>query len=99
MDLIAENQGRLTGLETLREMIASGRKPPIALTLDFELAEVDQGRAVFVSTPGPHAYHPIGVVHGRYARSARKPYRSAPRAESCRSADALPSPKAALSTP
>ena len=67
MDVISENQGRLTGLETLRAMIASRRKPPIAVTLDFDLLEVDEGRAVFVGTPGPHAYNPIGVIHGGYA--------------------------------
>ena len=64
MDLMAENQGRLSGLEVLRKMMAEGRGPPIAATLQFELAQVDPGRAVFRATPGPHAYNPIGVVHG-----------------------------------
>lgn len=67
MDLFAENQGRLSGLETLRQMIADGRRPPIASTLQFDLVEVDDGRAVFSSTPGPHANNPIGVIHGGYA--------------------------------
>jgi uncharacterized protein (TIGR00369 family) len=67
MDLIAESQGRLSGLELMRKMIADGRGPPIAATLQFFLAEVDKGRAVFRATPGPHAYNPIGVVHGGYA--------------------------------
>ena len=67
MDLMAENQGRLSGLEVLRKMIADGRGPPIAATLQFVLAEIDAGRAVFRATPGPHAYNPIGVVHGGYA--------------------------------
>jgi uncharacterized protein (TIGR00369 family) len=67
MDLIAENQGRLSGLELMRKMIADGRGPPIASTLQFALVEVDKGRAVFRATPGPHAYNPIGVVHGGYA--------------------------------
>jgi uncharacterized protein (TIGR00369 family) len=67
MDLIAENQGRLGGLELLRKMMADGRGPPIAATLQFALAEVERGRAVFRATPGPHAYNPIGVVHGGYA--------------------------------
>jgi uncharacterized protein (TIGR00369 family) len=48
-------------------MIAAGRRPPIAETLEFDLVEVDEGRAVFRGTPGPHAYNPIGVVHGGYA--------------------------------
>jgi uncharacterized protein (TIGR00369 family) len=67
MDLIAESQGKLSGLELLRKMIADGRGPPIADTLKFHLAELDKGRAVFRATPGPHAYNPIGVVHGGYA--------------------------------
>ena len=67
MDLIAESQGKLSGLELMRRMIADGRGPPIASTLQFVLAEVDKGRAVFRATPGPHAYNPIGVVHGGYA--------------------------------
>ena len=67
MDLMAENAGRLSGLEVLRKMIADGRGPPIAATLQFTLAEVEHGRAVFKGTPGPHAYNPIGVVHGGYA--------------------------------
>ena len=67
MDLIAENQGRLSGVEVLRKMISDGRGPPIASTLQFVLAEIEPGRAVFRATPGPHAYNPIGVVHGGYA--------------------------------
>lgn len=67
MDLFAENQGRLSGLETLRKLIASKRRPPIAVTLDFDLVEVEEGRAVFVGTPGPHAFNPIGGIHGGYA--------------------------------
>jgi uncharacterized protein (TIGR00369 family) len=67
MDLNAENQGRLSGLEVLRKMMADGRGPPIAATMQFALAEVDPGRAVFRATPGAHAYNPIGVVHGGYA--------------------------------
>ena len=67
MDVIGENAGRLSGLETLQAMIAARRFPPIAETLQFELAEVERGRAVFRGTPGRHAYNPIGVIHGGYA--------------------------------
>ena len=56
-----------TGLEQLRALILSGRAPGIATSLDFTLTEVDEGRAVFVGTPGEHAYNPIGTVHGGYA--------------------------------
>jgi len=57
----------LTGLEQLRALMASGQRPGIAESLDFALTEVDAGRAVFEGTPGPHAYNPIGMVHGGYA--------------------------------
>ena len=67
MDLNSENQGRMSGLELLRALIASGRRPPIAETLDFDLIEVEKGRALFRGTPGMHSYNPIGVVHGGYA--------------------------------
>ena len=67
MDLIAESQGKLSGLELLRKMMDDGRGPPIADTLKFRLEELERGRAVFRATPGPHAYNPIGVVHGGYA--------------------------------
>ena len=58
---------QLSGLETLRQMIAAGQRPGIAVALDFALAEVEPGRAVFAGTPGLHAYNPIGMVHGGYA--------------------------------
>ncbi|HEX5114270.1 MAG TPA: PaaI family thioesterase [Pseudonocardiaceae bacterium] len=41
--------------------------PPIAVTLGFEIAEVEAGRVVFTATPGEHLYNPIGVVHGGVA--------------------------------
>lgn len=54
-----------SGLEFMREMIAGKLPaPPIAILMDFRLAEVDEGRAVFVCTPGEQHYNPIGVVHG-----------------------------------
>src|SRR5687768_7884354 len=67
MDVINEGRGRLDGLAQLQAMIESGRGPPIAATLQFTLAQIGRGRAVFRGTPGPHAYNPIGVVHGGYA--------------------------------
>jgi uncharacterized protein (TIGR00369 family) len=64
---VNESHPDLNGLEQLRALIASGKRPPIAETLDFSLAEVDAGRAVFVGTPSPRAYNPIGAIHGGYA--------------------------------
>jgi uncharacterized protein (TIGR00369 family) len=59
--------GELDGLQQLHALMASGRRPGIAESLDFQLVEVDKGVAVFEGTPGLHAYNPIGMVHGGYA--------------------------------
>jgi uncharacterized protein (TIGR00369 family) len=67
MNIFQEGGGRMSGLDQLRSLIASGRRPPIGDTLDFGLTEVEEGRAVFEGTPGPYAYNPLGVVHGGYA--------------------------------
>ena len=47
--------------------MACGRKPGILVSLDFELVEVDFGKAIFAGRPGEHAYNPLGTVHGGYA--------------------------------
>ena len=59
---------KLTGLETLKKMIAGDLPPPaIAKTLDFTLREVSEGHAVFEGHPGAAHYNPLGTVHGGYA--------------------------------
>ena len=58
---------RLSGVAQLRALITSGRRPGIAESLDFDLIEVEAGRAVFEGLPGQHAYNPIGTIHGGYA--------------------------------
>ena len=65
--LIDEVAPGADGLTQLRALIASGRRPGIAVTLDFTLVEVQPGFAVFTGAPGEHAYNPIGMVHGGYA--------------------------------
>ncbi|MCR6702609.1 MAG: PaaI family thioesterase [Dokdonella sp.] len=65
--LVDEAGTGLAGLDQLRALLASGRRPGIAVALDFDLAIVEDGRAVFTGTPGEHAYNPIGSVHGGYA--------------------------------
>jgi len=65
--LVEEVAAGMDGLSQLRALISSGRKPGILQSLDFDLAEVEAGRATFVGVPGEHAYNPIGVVHGGYA--------------------------------
>jgi uncharacterized protein (TIGR00369 family) len=67
MSLIEETGAGLNGLEQLRALMASGRKPGILVSLDFEFIEVDLGKAVFAGKPGEHAYNPLGMVHGGYA--------------------------------
>ena len=67
MSLAEEVGAGLDGLSQLRALIASGRRPGIAVSLQFGLVEVEEGRAVFAGTPGEHAYNPIGMVHGGYA--------------------------------
>lgn len=55
----------LSGLEYM-EAIIDGRlpRPPITMLLNFRLAEVSEGRAVFVCEPAEYHYNPIGAVHG-----------------------------------
>ena len=55
------------GADELRALMRSGRVPGIAKSLDFELTEVMDGRVIFEGVPGPHAYNPIGTIHGGYA--------------------------------
>jgi uncharacterized protein (TIGR00369 family) len=58
----------LSGLDYLKAVF-DGKlpPPPIAETMDFTGAEVEEGRAVFVAEPGEFLYNPIGVVHGGFA--------------------------------
>jgi uncharacterized protein (TIGR00369 family) len=67
MSLVNEVGAGLDGLAQLRALMASGRKPGILLSLNFDFVEVELGRAVFAGVPGEHAYNPIGSVHGGYA--------------------------------
>jgi len=67
MSLVDEVAPGLTGVEQLRALMRAGRMPGIGRSLDFTLVEVEPGRAVFEGDPGPHAYNPIGTVHGGYA--------------------------------
>ena len=58
----------MTGLEVLRAMAAGELPGPgMGKTMGFRLVEVDEGRAVFEGTPGPHLLNPLGAVHGGFA--------------------------------
>ena len=62
---IAQAARTRSGRELLEAMIRGELSPPpIAVLLGFRLAEVAEGRAVFVVKPGEQHYNPIGVVHG-----------------------------------
>ena len=53
------------GLELLQAMLRGELPyPPIARTLDFQLLEVGEGRAVFQGRPGPDHLNPMGGIHG-----------------------------------
>jgi uncharacterized protein (TIGR00369 family) len=55
----------LSGADYLRKIIAGDiPKPPIALTLGFDLAEIGEGFAVFTLVPGEHHYNPLATMHG-----------------------------------
>ncbi len=63
----SSTMSELSGLEFLSAIVRGDvPQPPIAATLDFQLAEVVDGRAVFRSRPQAFHYNPIGTVHGGY---------------------------------
>ncbi|HEX8567741.1 MAG TPA: PaaI family thioesterase [Pyrinomonadaceae bacterium] len=66
--VLAKMGRELSGLEYLRKM-QSGEipPPPIGALMDFALAEIDEGRAVFTVEPAEYHYNPIGMVHGGLA--------------------------------
>lgn len=66
MSMVEDIGNGLSGLEQLRAFMASGQRPGIAASLDFDLVEVDEGRTVFAGIPGPHAFNPMGMIHGGY---------------------------------
>jgi uncharacterized protein (TIGR00369 family) len=55
----------MAGIDYMRA-VADGDlpQPPIAGLMQFELVEVDPGRAVFTCVPDESAYNPIGAIHG-----------------------------------
>jgi uncharacterized protein (TIGR00369 family) len=57
-----------SGLDALRALIAGKHPPPsIAGTLGFYLAEVEEGRAVFIGETSDRILNPLGIVHGGWA--------------------------------
>jgi uncharacterized protein (TIGR00369 family) len=63
-----ETMRSMSGLEFLAALMnGTLPAPPITRTLDFQLVEVEKGRALFVGNPSFEFYNPIGSVHGGYA--------------------------------
>lgn len=58
----------LSGLAYMRA-VAAGEIPPapIAVLMNMEPVEVEEGRVTFAATPGEERYNPIGIVHGGFA--------------------------------
>ncbi len=66
-DAITHRQD-LSGLEYMRKMIEGELpRPPMSVVLNFALAEVSEGRAVFFCEPDEYHYNPLGRVHGGLA--------------------------------
>ena len=57
----------MSGIDQMRALLANGHRSGIGRTLDFDLVEIEDGRAVFEGHPGPQVYNPLGTVHGGYA--------------------------------
>jgi uncharacterized protein (TIGR00369 family) len=57
----------MSGLDQLTALLERGQLAAIGETLKFVPVAFEEGLAVFEGVPGPHAYNPIGTVHGGYA--------------------------------
>ncbi|MBA2703734.1 MAG: PaaI family thioesterase [Blastocatellia bacterium] len=58
----------LSGMEYLQKIVAGELPPPpIGVLMNFRIAELSEGRAVFTVEPAEYHYNPIGVVHGGLA--------------------------------
>lgn len=61
-----EGAAALTGLEIMRRGISreKSNRPGIGRSLNFWLADVDDGRVVFEGEPGMESLNPLGIIHG-----------------------------------
>ena len=65
---LAEAGRGMSGFEFLQKIVSGELpRPPIAALLDFQIIELQEGRAVFAVNPAEYHYNPIGVVHGGLA--------------------------------
>lgn len=65
---LAEAGRRMPGFEFLQKIVNGELpRPPLAALMDFQIVELEEGRAVFAVNPAEYHYNPIGVVHGGLA--------------------------------
>ena len=65
---LAEAGRRLSGFEFLQKIVSGDLpRPPLAALMNFQIIELEEGRAVFAVDPAEYHYNPIGVVHGGLA--------------------------------
>lgn len=65
---LAKSAAGLSGMEYLQKIIAGELPPPpIGVLMNFRIAGLSEGHAVFVVEPAEYHYNPIGVVHGGVA--------------------------------
>jgi uncharacterized protein (TIGR00369 family) len=58
----------LSGMEYLQKIVSGELPPPpLGALMNFRIAELSEGHAVFVVEPDEYHYNPIGVVHGGVA--------------------------------
>src|SRR5262245_24213289 len=56
------------GIDVLRDVITGALPaPPIGRSLNFWIAEIEPGKAVFEGEPGFESLNPMGAVHGGWA--------------------------------
>lgn len=64
----AEAGRSLSGIEYLLKIIAGELPPPpMGVLMNFQLSEIEEGRAVFTVEPAEYHYNPNGVAHGGLA--------------------------------
>lgn len=65
---LAQAAEGLSGLEFLKKIVAGELPPPpIGMLMNFRIAELREGHAVFTVEPAEYHYNPIGLVHGGVA--------------------------------
>ena len=65
---LAEAGRGMSGFEFLQKIVAGDLpRPPLSSLMNFQIVELEEGRAVFAVNPAEYHYNPIGVVHGGLA--------------------------------